>query len=66
MLEVVSLQLATVALRNMEGPVVRRDLMMSFAVVEVGELLTGVNVIGFRRLMVGCVVLCHLTVTTHT
>ena len=35
---------------------------MSFVVIEVGELLTGVNALGFRHLAVGRMVLCHLKI----
>ena len=35
---------------------------MSFAVIEIGELLIGVTMVGFRRLAIGCVVLCHLQI----
>ena len=46
-LEVISLQLAAVALRNMECSVICGDLRMTFVVIEVGELLTDVKVLGF-------------------
>ena len=60
MLEVVSLQLAAVALRNMECSVICGDLRMAFIVIEVGGLLMGIKVLGFRCLTAGCMVLCHL------